>query len=195
MIFLVSQLLLLPLLDELRFCSQNALRKCVLLFEFPALKALVVMVRGIIANGVTGPLFVVESNVAFNRIPDCYNRQQDYSNRLAEAKQRQSDLSMELQIATRKYEELRDSLGDADSATIAAKATMDAYQQEYAQATDEVTKLSGQQDALKRSTQNAADAVSTAQTQLNRRQGWMGVRQVQQNRIIDHNTCPVALFL
>ena len=44
----VGQLLLLPLLDELRFCSQNALRKCVLLFEFPALKALVIMVRGIL---------------------------------------------------------------------------------------------------------------------------------------------------
>ncbi len=73
-----------------------------------------------------------------------------------------------VQGATAKYEELRDTLGESDSATIAAKANMDAAKEEYKAATDEVTKLSGQQDALKRSTQNAADAVSTAQTQLNR---------------------------
>ena len=105
---------------------------------------------------------------ASDKLTECYTRQQDYSNRLAEAKQKQADMAAAVQGATAKYEELRDTLGESDSATIAAKANMEAAKEEYKAATDEVTKLSGQQDALKRSTQNAADAVSTAQTQLNK---------------------------
>ncbi|MBQ3762399.1 MAG: phage tail tape measure protein [Clostridia bacterium] len=105
---------------------------------------------------------------ASDKLTECYTRQQDYSNRLAEAKQKQADMAVAVQGATAKYEELRDTLGESDSATIAAKANMEAAKEEYKAATDEVTKLSGQQDALKRSTQNAADAVSTAQTQLNK---------------------------
>ncbi|MCR4883527.1 MAG: phage tail tape measure protein [Clostridiales bacterium] len=102
------------------------------------------------------------------KLTECYNRQQDYSGRLAEAKQKQSDMAGAVQAASAKYEELKHTLGETDSATIAAKQNMEAAQQEYAQATAEVEKLAGQEDALKRSTQNAADAVSTAQTQLNR---------------------------
>ena len=105
---------------------------------------------------------------ATSKLTECYNRQQDYSNRLAEAKQKQSDMAGAVQAASAKYEELKNTLGETDSATIAAKQNMEAAQQEYAQATAEVEKLAGQEDALKRSTQNAADAVSTAQTQLNR---------------------------
>ena len=105
---------------------------------------------------------------ASDKLAECYTRQQDYSNRLAEARQKQADMAAAVHGATAKYEELRDTLGESDLATIAAKANMEAAKEEYKAATDEVTKLSGQQDALKRSTQNAADAASTAQTQLNR---------------------------
>ena len=102
------------------------------------------------------------------KLQECYTRQENYAQRLADAKAKQADLRAEVEIATVNYEKYRDSLGESDSATIAAKANMEAFQQELQEADAEVEKLSGQNDALKRSTQNAADAVSTAQTQLNR---------------------------
>ena len=102
------------------------------------------------------------------KLQECYTRQEDYAQRLADAKAKQADLRAEVEIATVNYEKYRDSLGESDSATIAAKANMEAFQQELKEADAEVEKLSGQNDALKRSTQNVADAVSTAQTQLNR---------------------------
>ena len=107
---------------------------------------------------------------ASEKLTECYNRQQDYSSRLADAKAKQNDLAMEVQVATVQYEHYRDTLGDTNSATIAAKQNMEAAQQEYAEATAEVEKLAGQNDAVQRSTQNAADAVSTAQSQLNKAQ-------------------------
>lgn len=75
-----------------------------------------------------------------------------------------------MQNASSAYERYRDSLGESDSATIAAKANMEAAQQEYEAACNEVKQLAGQQDALRKATQNAADAVSTQQTHLNKAQ-------------------------
>ena len=107
---------------------------------------------------------------ATSKLSECYQRQEDYAQRLADARDRQEDLRMEVETATLGYEHYRDTLGETDSATIAARQNMEAAQQEYAEATAEVEQLAGQNDALRRSTQNAADAVSTAQTQLNRAQ-------------------------
>lgn len=105
-----------------------------------------------------------------SKLSESYQRQTDYAHRLDEAKTRQATLKAEVTSATQAYKHYKNTLGETDSATIAAKANMEAAQQEYAAASQEVRKLSGQNDALKRSTQNAADAVSTAQTQLNRAQ-------------------------
>lgn len=102
------------------------------------------------------------------KLTECYNRQGEYAERLSEAKDKQSELATEVAEATAQYEQYRDTLGETDSATIAAKQNMEAAKQEYDAASAEVEKLSGQNDALQRSTQNAADAVSTAQTQLNK---------------------------
>jgi len=107
---------------------------------------------------------------ATSKLTECYNRQTDYAQRLEQARQRQSALRDEVTTATSAYERYRDSLGESDSATIAAKANMEAAQQEYEAATADVNKLAGQQDALRKATQNAADAVSTQQTQLNKAQ-------------------------
>ena len=107
-------------------------------------------------------------SAATARLRECYDRQEDYAQRLADAKDKQEDLRFEVETATVQYEHYRDTLGETDSATIAAKQNMEAAQQEYAEASAEVEHLAGQNDALRRSTQNAADAVSTAQTQLNK---------------------------
>ena len=104
---------------------------------------------------------------ANDKLKENYDRHQDYTQRLEQAKARQEDLRFEVEAATVAYEGYRDSLGETDSATIAAKQNLEAYQQEYADATAEVTKLDGQVKALQKTMQNSADAVSKAQTDLN----------------------------
>ena len=104
---------------------------------------------------------------ANDKLKENYNRHQDYTQRLEQAKARQEDLRFEVEAATVAYEGYRDSLGETDSATIAAKQNLERYQEEYADATAEVTKLEGQVKALQKTMQNSADAVSKATTDLN----------------------------
>lgn len=59
--------------------------------------------------------------------------------------------------------------GNSESATIAAKANLDALRAEYHAFVREVRRLSGQNAALQEMTQNAADAVSQANTNINMR--------------------------
>ena len=104
---------------------------------------------------------------ANDKLKENYDRHQDYTQRLEQAKARQEDLRFEVEAATVAYENYRDSLGETDSATIAAKQNLEASQQEYEEATAEVTKLEGQVKALQKTMQNSADAVSKATTDLN----------------------------
>ena len=68
LIFLLFQLLPPPFLDELWFCGQNPLRKCVFLLQLSTLVTLVIVVRSVVSNSVAGALFVVEVHISFNRI-------------------------------------------------------------------------------------------------------------------------------
>ena len=104
---------------------------------------------------------------ANDKLKENYDRHQDYTRRLEQAKARQEDLRFEVEAATFAYENYRDSLGETDSATIAAKQNLERYQEEYADATAEVTKLEGQVKALQKTMQNSADAVSKATTDRN----------------------------
>ena len=104
---------------------------------------------------------------ANDKLKENYDRHQDYTQRLEQAKARQEDLRFEVEAATYAYENYRNSLGETDSATIAAKQNLERYQEEYADATAEVTKLEGQVKALQKTMQNSADAVSKATTNLN----------------------------
>jgi len=87
---------------------------------------------------------------ANDKLKENYDRHQDYTQRLEQAKARQEDLRFEVEAATYAYENYRDSLGETDSATIAAKQNLERYQEEYADATAEVTKLEGQVKALQK---------------------------------------------
>ncbi len=109
---------------------------------------------------------------ANDKLKENYDRHQDYTQRLEQAKARQEDLRFEVQTATVAYENYRNSLGETDSATIAAKQNLERYQQEYEEATAENTKLDGQVKALQKTMQNSADAVSKAQTDPKQCQGW-----------------------
>ena len=108
---------------------------------------------------------------ASDKLQECYTRQNDYAQRLADAKEKQQQLKTEVASAAHAYKHYRNTLGETDSATIAAKANLDAYKSEYRAAVQEVKKLEGQNIALKKSTQNAADAFSAAQTKLNGAKG------------------------
>ena len=108
---------------------------------------------------------------ASDKLQECYTRQNDYAQRLADAKDKQQQLKKEVASAAQAYKHYRNTLGETDSATIAAKANLDAYKSEYRAAVQEVKKLEGQNVALKKSTQNAADAFSAAQTKLNGAKG------------------------
>lgn len=102
------------------------------------------------------------------KLTECYQRQNEYSQKLEDAKTKQANLRSEVDRAREQYERYKSTLGESNAQTENAKNVLDQAEREYAEATAEVEKLTGQNDALQRSTQNAADAVSTAQTQLNR---------------------------
>ena len=105
-------------------------------------------------------------SAANDKLQECFSRQNDYAQRLADAKDKQQQLKTEVASAAQAYKHYKNTLGETDSATIAAKANLDAYKGEYRAAVQEVRKLEGQNVALKKSTQNAADAFSAAQTKL-----------------------------
>ena len=124
---------------------------------------------------------------ASDKLQECYARQGDYTQRLEEAKARQAQLKQEVASAAATYKQYRSALGDADSATIAAKGNLDLVKEEYRQQTAEVKKLTGQQVSLQKSTQNAADAFTSAQTKLNNARA--AVKQTQ----ADIESCNKAL--
>ena len=124
---------------------------------------------------------------ASDKLQECYARQGDYAQRLEEAKARQAQLKQEVASAAATYKQYRSALGDADSATIAAKSNLDLVKEEYRQQTAEVKKLTGQQVSLQKSTQNAADAFTSAQTRLNNARA--AVKQTQ----ADIESCNKAL--
>ena len=108
---------------------------------------------------------------ASDKLQECCARQNDYARRLADAKDKQQQLKTEVASAAQAYRHYKNTLGETDSATIAAKANLDAYKDEHRAAVQEVRKLEGQNVALKKSAQNAADAFSAAQTKLNGAKG------------------------
>lgn len=101
------------------------------------------------------------------RLKECYDRQNDYTERLQNAKAAQSALKQQVSAAARTYHHYADTLGDSDAATITAKDNLDRLKEQYRLSAAEVRKLTGQNTALRKTTQNAADAVSQANTNLN----------------------------
>lgn len=102
------------------------------------------------------------------KLTECYTRQGEYAQRLTEAAQKQSALKEQVAQASEAYKDCAARLGDADQATLAAGAHLEQLKSQYRQAGEEVKKLAGQSEALRKSTLNAADAVSTGNVNLNR---------------------------
>ena len=104
---------------------------------------------------------------ANDKLQECFARQGDYAQRLTDARAAQEALKAQVAAAAQQVRTFSQTLGDSDSATIAARANLDALKTEYRASTQEVKKLAGQNTALQKSTQSAADAVSTANVNLN----------------------------
>ena len=104
---------------------------------------------------------------ANDKLQECFARQGDYAQRLTDARAAQEALRAQVAAAAQQVRVFSATLGDGDSATIAARANLDALKTEYRASVQEVKKLAGQNTALQKSTQSAADAVSTANVNLN----------------------------
>ena len=115
---------------------------------------------------------------ANKKLENAYNRQGKLTESLDVAKQKNADLKQQVTAATKQYERFSRELGESDSATLAAKANLDALSQEYADSSAEVKKLEGQLAANTKSLQNNADAVTKARINLNNAQG--ALRQTEQ---------------
>ena len=105
---------------------------------------------------------------ANDKLQECYKRQNDYAQRLVDAKQAHEALGRQVDIAQQQVESYSAVLGDSAAETLAAKAHLDQLTEEYEASEKAVKKLAGQNTALQKATQNAADAVTTARTNLNK---------------------------
>ena len=121
-------------------------------------------------------------SAANDKLQECFSRQNDYAQRLTDAKTAQQALKEQVAAAAQQVRTYSATLGENDSATIAAKANLDALKTEYRNSCAEVKKLTGQNTALKKTTQNAADAVTDATTKLNTAQAAVRSTQAEINR-------------
>ena len=92
---------------------------------------------------------------AQQRLQEAQNRQADYSKKLEEARQKHADLNRQVDAADKQYKSLKATLGENDSATIAAKENLDALNEETKAAKDETKQWEA---ALKRSDTAIANA-------------------------------------
>ena len=106
-------------------------------------------------------------DAANKKLENCNTRQGKLTESLEKARQKNADLKKQVSEATKQYERFSRELGESDSATIAAKANMDALAQEYEESSAEVKKLEGQLTANTKSLRNNADAVTKTRTGLN----------------------------
>ncbi|MEA4896897.1 MAG: phage tail tape measure protein [Christensenellaceae bacterium] len=104
---------------------------------------------------------------ANQKLMDSYARQEKMKASLADARTEYTRLKTEVDNAAKEYRKLASSLGENDSATIAAKANLERYKQEFQDAHDKVKLLEGQITSNTKTLQNNADAVSKATTDLN----------------------------
>lgn len=106
-------------------------------------------------------------DAANKKLSDSYTRQGKLEEKLAGARTELNRTKTAVDSARKTYKSLASSLGESDSAVIAAKQNLEEAEKEYADASAEVKKLEGQLKANTKTLQNNADAISKAQTNLN----------------------------
>ena len=104
---------------------------------------------------------------ANQKLTDSYARQERMKVALEDARTEYQRIGQQVTSASEKYKEYARTLGDADSATIAAGQNLDRLKEEHKAAGDAVKKLEGQITANSKTLQNNADAIATATANLN----------------------------
>lgn len=101
------------------------------------------------------------------KLGECSSREIEYAHRLDDARKSQQALKEQVRLAAEQVRNYSTNLGQSHSATIAAQQNLDALKGEYRESVQATKLLAGQHTALKKSMQNAADAVSSTCTSLN----------------------------
>ena len=101
------------------------------------------------------------------KLGECSSREIEYAHRLDDARKAQQALKEQVRLAAEQVRNYSTNLGQSHSATIAAQQNLDALKGEYRESVQATKLLAGQHTALKKSMQNAADAVSSTCTSLN----------------------------
>lgn len=104
---------------------------------------------------------------ANQKLTDSYARQEKMKASLTDARTEYDRLKTEVGNAGQEYRKLAASLGENDSATIAAKANLERYKEEFQDAQGKVKLLEGQITSNTKTLQNNADAVSKTAANLN----------------------------
>ena len=104
---------------------------------------------------------------ANQKLVDSYNRQERMKQSLADTRVEMDRAKTAVDAAKATYEQYAATLGESDSATIAAKGNLELAQQEYQELADKVKLLEGQIKSNSKTMQNNADAISKAKTNLN----------------------------
>ena len=105
--------------------------------------------------------------LANQKLTDSATRQDKMKSSLTDAKSEYERLRQAVSSAAHQYQQYKSTLGESDSATIAAKANLESFKSECLAARDRVKLLEGQITSNTKTLQNNADAVSKAQTNLN----------------------------
>ncbi|MBQ8906448.1 MAG: hypothetical protein IJY85_08800, partial [Ruminococcus sp.] len=82
-------------------------------------------------------------DAANTKLQECYDRQVQYAQRLEDAKKAQLALKDQVKQAAQQVKHFSGTLGESDSATIAARANLDALKVEYRESVKEVKKVAG----------------------------------------------------
>ena len=101
------------------------------------------------------------------KLGECSSREIEYAHRLDDARKAQQALKEQVRLAAEQVRNYSTNLGQSHSVTIAAQQNLDALKGEYRESVQATKLLAGQHTALKKSMQNAADAVSSTCTNLN----------------------------
>jgi len=104
---------------------------------------------------------------ANQKLVDSYNRQERMKQALADTRVEMDRAKTAVDAAKATYERYSSTLGESDSATIAAKGNLELAKQEYQELADKVKLLEGQIKSNSKTMQNNADAISKAKTNLN----------------------------
>ncbi|MEG0512827.1 MAG: phage tail tape measure protein [Clostridia bacterium] len=122
---------------------------------------------------------------ANQKLTDSYARQERMKAALEDARTEYQRIGQQVTSASDKYKEYARTLGETDSATIAAGQNLDRLKEEHKATGDAVKKLEGQITANSKTLQNNADAISTAAANFNNAKAAVKTTEVEIKKLTE----------